>query len=275
MKQTLYQARNQQSLTRTEIAKEVLKQYKAKHPKDSILKIAKDWGISQPTLVRVENQTTEVSLEVFLQILSGSQNTKKMAEYMELTDPSLYEALNLCFAHSLEKLHYLIDPKTVDGLYGNFKHNKKYRPFISQYIGLFGDKENLDILLQASTRKGLPKKDVKKKGMEELIKAQTLENLRVIELDDNQIYRTKEHNFRLPFHIIKKNIEHALKYYRIEEAGKDNNWISFQTESLNKNALKEYKEILRKQFIERAEFFEDRDNDGEFCVVTSCYSSTV
>jgi hypothetical protein len=275
MLEQLYKAKTVNKVSRSKISKEILRKYRLDHPRLSISEIAKRWGISQPTLNRIYNNDTEVSLGVFLQVLSGSKNTKKIAEYIELTDPSVYEALNTCFAHSLEKLHYTIDPHTVDYLYGNFKHNKNYPPFISQYIALFADKENLEILIKASTRKGIPKSDIDENNFYDSLKIHSLMNAKILILDESNVYRTKEKKFRLPFHIVKKNIEDSLIFYRLEEAGKENNWISFQTESLNSESLIEYKELLRKQFVERAEFLENNNKNGEHYVVTSSYSSTI
>ena len=45
-------------------------------------------------------------------------------------------------------------------------------------------------------------------------------------------------NYKLGFADTKKGIELALKYYKLEEAGNINNWMSFQTESINYEGIK-------------------------------------
>ena len=83
-----------------------------------------------------------------------------------------------------------------------------------------------------------------------------------------------ENRFKLPFNITLKRVRNFLKYYRLEEAGSANNWLSLQTEKIAKEKFSDFKEILRKQFIERQDFLNNPVNAGDHLVYTSSVYST-
>ena len=66
----------------------------------------------------------------------------------------------------------------------------------------------------------------------------------------------------------------ALRYYRLEEAGNINNWMSLQTEGLNKEGLKAAKILYQKQFNERKETYNNPMYKGDIKVYSATVSST-
>ncbi|MDO9182128.1 MAG: hypothetical protein Q7U04_06955 [Bacteriovorax sp.] len=82
-------------------------------------------------------------------------------------------------------------------------------------------------------------------------------------------------NYKLSFADTKKGIEMALRYYRLEEAGSINNWLSFQTESLNTEGLKALKALQQKHFNERKEeILNNPVYNGDLKVYSATVSST-
>lgn len=82
-------------------------------------------------------------------------------------------------------------------------------------------------------------------------------------------------SYKLPFSDTKKRVKLALDYYRLEEAGSTNNWLSFQTESLNEDGLKAMKELSRKHFNERKDqIYNNPMYRGSIKHYSACVSST-
>jgi hypothetical protein len=78
--------------------------------------------------------------------------------------------------------------------------------------------------------------------------------------------------YKLSFADTKERVRQALNYYKLSEAGALNNWISFQTESLNDAGLKALKLLQQKHFNERKDqIFNNPMYMGE----TKTYSATV
>lgn len=82
-------------------------------------------------------------------------------------------------------------------------------------------------------------------------------------------------DYQLGFADTKKGVEMALRYYRLEEAGSINNWLSFQTESVNDEGLKALKTLQQKHFNERKErIFNNPMYTGDLKVYSATVSST-
>lgn len=79
----------------------------------------------------------------------------------------------------------------------------------------------------------------------------------------------------MSFSDTKKRIKLALDHYRLEEAGSINNWMSFQTESINEEGLKAMKKLSQKHFNERKDqIFNNPMYKGELKYFSACISST-
>ncbi len=82
-------------------------------------------------------------------------------------------------------------------------------------------------------------------------------------------------NYKLPFSDTKERIRQSLDYYRLDEAGSINNWMSFQTESINEEGLKALKELSRKHFNERKDqIYNNPMYKGDIKHYSACVSST-
>ena len=64
----------------------------------------------------------------------------------------------------------------------------------------------------------------------------------IIESKDGKLFDAIS-RYKLSPKDTKKRVALALKMYRLEEAGMDHNWISFQTESVNDAGLKALKKL--------------------------------
>ena len=96
----------------------------------------------------------------------------------------------------------------------------------------------------------------------------------IIKLESGRLVGSTS-NFKFSLSDGKKRIEYALKYYRLEEAGNINNWLSYQTESLNEEGLKALKFLHQKQFNDRKEqIFNNNMYLGNIKVYSSSVSST-
>lgn len=66
-----------------------------------------------------------------------------------------------------------------------------------------------------------------------------------------------------------------MKYYKLEEAGNINNWMSFQTESINNEGIKALKSLQQKHFNERKDqIFNNPMYNGDLKVYSVTVSST-
>ena len=95
----------------------------------------------------------------------------------------------------------------------------------------------------------------------------------VIEDDGRFIGTTKQ--FKLGFEDMKQRISYAMKLYRLDEAGNINNWMSFQTESINEEGLKALKKLNQKHFNERKDqIYNNPMYNGDIKHYTASVSST-
>lgn len=131
-------------------------------------------------------------------------------------------------------------------------HNQEYEYVTNEDRQYFLEESNFLILSLAYTTSGTTEDEVRfelgERGVSKL--QELLAKGIVLRMESGQIVG-KIKDFKLPFSDVKKRVEFALKHYRLEEAGGVNNWMSYQTESLNDEGLKVLKNLEQKQFNDR------------------------
>lgn len=155
-------------------------------------------------------------------------------------------------------------------------HNQEYEYIENEDRQYFLDEQNFLILSLAYTTSGTTEKEIRfelgERGIEKLY--ELMEKGLIIRSDNGKLVGKKS-NFKFSLADGKKRIEYALKYYRPEEAGNMNNWLSYQTESLNQEGLKALKLLQQKQFNERKEaIFNNPLYLGNIKVYSTAVSST-
>ncbi len=150
--------------------------------------------------------------------------------------------------------NYMLDfhPEIAKIMNDNFSHNSEYTYINNQTRDFYTSEDYYLILNLASTTSGTTRDEVSYSlgaiGIERLNKL--IESKLVIESTDGQLYGSNS-NYKLSFADTKKRVALSMKYYRLDEAGSQNNWMSFQTESLNEQGLKALKKLQQQHFNER------------------------
>lgn len=151
-------------------------------------------------------------------------------------------------------IKYMTDfhPEISSIMNQKFSHNKEYEFVDSKESSYYTNENYFLIMSLASTSNGTTKEEVSYNlGMVGLERLFELVEVGMVLEDKDGNYFGKNTNFKLSFSDIKKKMEFALKHYRLEEAGSVNNWLSFQTESVNKDGLSALKKLAQKHFNER------------------------
>ncbi len=197
--------------------------------------------MGQSTFSRIENEQTNPSLNSINILLSALNKTHKLSEAIEISNPKL--------AHSLTK---------------NFAHNYE-TPFMGKEFSFFFSKTSYrKILLLALSRSGTTKEEVRLEFgnsglrlLEELLDSNIIfESRGIIKANEDKVTFNQE--------LLKSTLIDCIKEnYNPELFGQDKNWLSFQTESINKEkAMKlifkklqtAYKEI-KEEILYSPEYF--------------------
>ena len=184
--------------------------------------------------------------------------------------------LALGFDNELIKYMKEFHPEIATAMALKNSHNQEY-DFVSETHREYFISDDYYLLINlAYTTNGTNEEEVSyelgRKGVERL---QELLQIGIIEKNINGQYTGKLKNYKLSFSDTKKRIELAMRFYRLEEAGKVNNWMSFQTESLNAEGLKALKILQQKHFNERKEeILNNPLYNGNLKVYSATVSST-
>lgn len=234
------------------IAKNIFDEYKSSRPNKSTAQIASEWGISQATLSRIVNGKANLTLDFLLRLIIRSQNCNKIIDFLSKTDPEIAEAF-----------------KTALGF-------KKHIPRLNHPLEhLFVDKKYYKILTYAFTSRGFDKEDVERLSEEELQTLSELQKVGLIRKTADGKFKGVLDHFRLSDEItIKLAILEGKRFEKKDIDKSDKSFASHQSESLSDNALKDYKTLLRKQFLERDKFLNNSDNFGNNVVTTGVISQT-
>ena len=184
----------------------------------------------------------------------------------------------LALGYDNELIHYMREfhPDIATVMSVKNSHNQDY-DFVEENNREFFVSEDYYLLVNlAYTTNGTTEEEISyelgRKGLERISE---LLDKGIIEKTKDGRFIGKSNNYKLSFSDTKKRIELAMRYYRLEEAGNINNWMSFQTESLNDEGLKALKTLQQNHFNERKEqIFNNPMYNGNRKVYSATISST-
>ena len=222
---------------------------------------------SSLTLVNVEEKTS-VPHSTLRRIMNGTGNPSAEAVI------KIYRSLG--FDNELVSFMKDYHPEIATIMALKSSHNQEYEYIEDEDRQYFLDEQNFLILSLAYTTQGTTEKEIRfELGDRGVSKLNELIEKGLIIKHDNGKLVGKATNFKLSLADGRKRIEFALKYYRPEEAGKINNWLSYQTESLNEEGLKALKSLQQKQFNDRKDqVFNNTMYLGNIKVYSTAVSST-
>jgi hypothetical protein len=179
---------------------------------------------------------------------------------------------SLGFDQGLYKYH----PEIAMVMNSKEGHNSEYEYIDENDREYFVSEDYYLLVNLAFTSQGTTEKEISyvlgQKGIERM---QELLNKGILEKNIKGKIIGKLENYKLGLSDTKKRVEQSLRHYRLEEAGGTNNWISFQTESLNLAGLKALKQLQQKHFYERKEqIFKNSAYIGDFKIYSASVSST-
>jgi len=158
----------------------------------------------------------------------------------------------------------------------NSNHNKEYTYIDNNESDYYTSEDYFLIMNLASTTSGTTQDEIAYQlGMLGLERLKHLVEVGLIIEDSSGRYFGKTSSYKLSFADTKKRIALSLKYYRLSESGADNNWMSFQTESINAEGLVALKNLSRKHFNERKDqIYNNPMYKGDIKHYSACISST-
>ncbi|HAZ13892.1 MAG: hypothetical protein A2X86_12945 [Bdellovibrionales bacterium GWA2_49_15] len=164
-------------------------------------------------------------------------------------------------------------PEIASLMGGGLSHNQEYEFIGSEDAQYFVNEDYYLILNLSFTNAGTSEEEIAyelgQRGVEKLGELAT-KGLIVRDAKGRYIGTSKK--YKLTFADTKERVRMALNYYRLSEAGSVNNWMSFQTESLNWDGIKALKLLNQKHFNERKD--QIYDNPMYIGLMTS-YSAAV
>lgn len=140
----------------------------------------------------------------------------------------------------------------------------------------FTEKSSFLIMTMAYTKFGITKDEIRSElGLTGVTKLnELLKKGLVIQRDNGRIVGKKD-KYKLSYKDTLKRIENSLEYYRISEAGGVNNFLNYQTASLNEEGIRAEKILNQEQAIERRErIYNNPDFQGDIKKFNCTISST-
>ena len=201
-------------LSNGELTRKCIRELKAKYPNYSSAQIAKKIGMRQPTFNRIENgQIENPSLASISKLLSALGKSYKISEAVEKADPSLASTLKANLSHSLDI------PVAV-----------------GDAAGYFADDNYRNIFLLAISRSGTTRDEVHGEyGDFGLKKLDEMVASGVLREEDGVVRFPHKNEVTFGQSLLKNALIGCTKErYDTEKFGTDENWLSFQTESVDK-----------------------------------------
>jgi hypothetical protein len=219
------------------------------------------------TLQNVEDKTSvPYSTLRSIMLLNGNPQPESVIK--------IYQALG----YDQELYQYMSDfhPDIASVMAMKTSHNMEYAYIRDEDREYFISEDYYLIINLTSSTSGTSYEEVSHvlgtKGIERL---EELVKRNLVIRNEHGKYVSAVSNYKLSFADTKKGVEMSLRYYRLAEAGNINNWLSLQTESLNKEGLKALKALHQKQFNERKEeVLNNPMYNGDFKVYSATVSST-
>jgi hypothetical protein len=210
------------------LIKNCIDTYLSTRPNINIPSISKRSAIPETTLRRIFNLEGNPRPRTVIALFNSIGEDEFLYKYMSEFHPEISTVMAKKFSHNKEYKYVEED-------------NKKY----------YSSEDYFLILNLASTRSGTTQDEVAYTlGVVGIERLNHLVDQGLITLNNGRYFSTNS-NFKLSFHDTKKRISLSLKHYRISEAGSVHNWMSFQTESINKEGLKALKSLNQKHFNDR------------------------
>ncbi len=212
-----------------ELARNCVEALKDLHPKYSSSQLAKLVGISQSTFNRIENGQTNPNLLNISKLLGYLKSTHKISDASKFLPESLTLKIKENLSHNFEN-------PIIGGDFASYFSKSSYR----------------NIMLLALTKSGTTRDEIQLeygnsglKLLNELIEKKLLNETR-------GIIRGFEETVSFNQEILKQTlISCVTEKYNAEEFGQGVNWLSFQSESINKNkAMELIRSKLQKAYKE-------------------------
>ena len=224
-----------------------------KNPRVSLQNVEDKTGVPGSTLRRIVSLKGNTQPETVIKIFQALGYDQELYQYMKDFHPDIASVMALKNSHNQEY---------------NFVNESDRDYFISEDFYL--------LINMAYTTNGTTENEViyeqGKKGIERL---QELLEKGIIEKNGLGRFVGKLNNYKLSFADTKKRVELSLRYYRLDEAGNINNWMSFQTESINEQGLNALKSLQQKHYNERKDqIFNNPMYNGNLKVYSATVSST-
>ena len=234
--------------------KQLVQSFAAGYPNLSLPQISKKINVAYPTLNRIMNGSGNPSLSVVTNILVNTGNGKRLEDFMTRMEPEMARAFKNYFAHNHDTP--VLDPKTST---------------------LFANKDYLFILLLAFSKSGTSREEIRdeygKSGinrLEELIEQNIVkETSGIIRGDVSRVTFNQK--------VMKEAVLHCIEEsYDPTQFGKGTNWLSLQTESVNKEkAVPEIRRILQNAYTEIKNILYSDDYQGEDKIFVSMTADTI
>jgi hypothetical protein len=228
--------------------KNMVDAFQERHPNLSLPQISKKINVSYPTLKRIMNLSANPSLEVVTNILMNTGHHDQLPLYLQRMNPALATAFNSYFSHNIETPSLDIDSST-----------------------LFANKDYLFILLLAFTKTGTNEFEIRQEfGSLGVKRLQELIDHGILNIKDDRIYGQSS---KITFNqkIMKQAVLHSIEQcYEPEHFGKGDNWLSLQTESIDKEkAMPEIRNILQAAYKDIKEILYSEEYQGDDKVFVS------
>lgn len=216
--------------------------YSGQFPNLSLPQIAKKINVAYPTLNRIMNGSGNPSLSVVTNIIVNSGHGNKLEDFLTRMDPGLAKAFRNYFSHNHETP--VLDPHTST---------------------LFANKDYLFILLLAFSESGTTRTEIFNeygnsglKRLDELLLQKILkqENEKIIGDASKITFNQK---------VMKTAVVHCIEEsYDPDQFGKGTNWLSLQTESVDKmKAIPEIRKIMQKAYSDIKEILYSDEFSGD------------
>lgn len=227
--------------------------YLQRKPSLTLMNVKDKTLVPHSTLRRIMNLEGNPTAEVVIKIFRSLGLDSELLKYMKDYHPDIAQVMS-----------------------SSSSHNQEYDFISKEDRQYFLQEQNFLILSLAYTTSGTTEKEIRfefgERGIEKL--NDLIEKGLIVRLENGKLVG-KIQQFKFIISDVKKRVEFALKHYRTEEAGNINNWISYQTESVNKEGLKVLKLLQQKQFTERKEeVFNNPMYLGNIKVYSAAVSST-
>jgi len=240
------------NLNKCERVKARIDAYLSLNPRLTLQNVEDKTSVAYSTLRRIVNLNGNPQPEAVIKIYQALGYDQELYLYMRDFHPDIASVMAMKTSHNKE-YNYIKD------------EDREY--FVSEDYSL--------IVNLAYTESGTTEDEVAyelgKKGVERLYE---LVDKGIVVKNTNGSFKGSYSNYKLSFSDTKRRVELALRYYRMEEAGSINNWLSFQTESLNDEGLKALKILQQAHFNDRKQLFNDPMYKGNLKVYSATVAST-